>query len=212
MTHIFLLRHAPTSWNGSKKIQGHTDITLTEASRTALEQLKIPAQWKQLKWLSSPLCRAVETARLLGASEIETHPELIEMKWGVFEGLTLSRINQEIIQRRLQPPTGLDFQPPEGECPRAVCQRIRPWFRTQSRRHRQVMAVTHKGVIRAALSLATGWDMEQVFGGDIQWDLPLAFHCSPEGEIKLVKINCRWEDTSLLDSAYRPEPEPGASD
>jgi broad specificity phosphatase PhoE len=198
MMRIFLLRHAPTSWNETRRIQGHTDIAITEASRTALAQIKIPAQWKQIKWFSSPLGRAVETARLLGANEIETRPELIEMKWGAFEGLTLPRINQEIIHRCLQPSTGLDFQPPGGECPRAVCQRIKIWFQIQSRNHLQVMAVTHKGVIRAALSLATGWDMEQVFDHDIQWDLPLAFDCSPEGRIALVKVNCQWEDTSLL--------------
>jgi probable phosphoglycerate mutase len=52
---------------------------------------------------------------------------------------------------------GLDFRPPGGESPREVRARLESLFADLT--DELVVCVTHKGVIRAALSLATGWDM-----------------------------------------------------
>jgi probable phosphoglycerate mutase len=54
---------------------------------------------------------------------------------------------------------GLDFRPPGGESPREVCARLQALLGELARDPRPVVAVCHKGIMRAALVLATGWDM-----------------------------------------------------
>ncbi len=197
---VFLLRHAPTVWNQENRIQGHTDIPITADARIALENLQIPKQWNQLKWWCSPLIRARQTASALGTNSVETHPSLVETCWGIFEGMTLSEINLEIIRLGLQPTSGLDLKPPKGESPREVGQRLANWITNYATQYPLNMAVTHKGVIRAALSMATGWDMEKKFTSTVDWRLPMAFDCSSNGELELVKLNCDWQDTALIDA------------
>ena len=99
---VFLLRHAPTAWNHERKIQGKADVPLSQTSQAALVKLFLPKPWLQLQWISSPLQRARDTARLLGAQECEIHPALTEMDWGQFEGLHLSEINHQIEALGLQ--------------------------------------------------------------------------------------------------------------
>ena len=41
MTSFYFLRHAPTAWNGQKRMQGRTDVPLTEASIAALSALSV---------------------------------------------------------------------------------------------------------------------------------------------------------------------------
>jgi len=54
---------------------------------------------------------------------------------------------------------GLDFQPPGGESPRQVQDRLRPLLQRLAATGRPTVAVTHKGVIRALYAQASGWDM-----------------------------------------------------
>jgi probable phosphoglycerate mutase len=55
---------------------------------------------------------------------------------------------------------GLDFRPSGGESPREVAVRIQEMFAALADAP-PVVAVTHKGVMRAALALATGWQMHE---------------------------------------------------
>ncbi len=196
---ILLLRHAPTPWNIERRIQGRTDIGLTESARTTLQSTKLPSAWLQQRWVTSPLRRARDTAKLLGARNSEPHDELTEMHWGQFEGLMLSEINQQIIALDLQPDRGLDLLPPGGESPRMVRDRLALWLKTLAPCDTTTIAVTHKGVIRAALSLATGWDMQQSFAEKVDWSLPLAFELDHGGLLKLTAVNCAWADTKILE-------------
>jgi probable phosphoglycerate mutase len=54
---------------------------------------------------------------------------------------------------------GLDFRAPGGESPRDVQARLRPWLEETAAADADVLAITHKGVIRALYALASGWDM-----------------------------------------------------
>ena len=54
---------------------------------------------------------------------------------------------------------GLDFQPPGGESPRMVATRLAACLRELAATGRDHSIVTHKGVLRASLVLALGWDM-----------------------------------------------------
>lgn len=52
---------------------------------------------------------------------------------------------------------GWDYQPPGGETPKQVWQRIEPWLGT-IRGH--ALVVSHIGIMRVLLARATGWDFD----------------------------------------------------
>ncbi|HVE49307.1 MAG TPA: histidine phosphatase family protein [Casimicrobiaceae bacterium] len=60
-----VIRHASTEWNAQRRMQGRRDIPLSLEGRAELARWRVPADVKQASWFSSPLVRAVETARAL---------------------------------------------------------------------------------------------------------------------------------------------------
>lgn len=84
---------------------------------------------------------------------------LREMDWGDWEGRTLGELRSEFGSEMAENEArGLDFRPPNGESPRMVQQRLIPWLHAVTAARQDIGAVTHKGVIRALIGLATGWD------------------------------------------------------
>jgi probable phosphoglycerate mutase len=159
---VVFIRHGVTSWNQDKRIQGHTDISLSRQGREYLSTLEIPHAWRSWAWYVSPLRRARETARILGLNA-RVDPLLIEMNWGEWEGKILDELDDNELQLlKRQELRGLDMTPPGGESPRKVQQRLKRWgTRLLTQGLGQVGAVCHKGVIRAVLADACGWDMVQ---------------------------------------------------
>lgn len=161
MTPIAVIRHGPTPWNAERRIQGRTDVTLDARGVEVVSAWRPPARVDGFRWLSSPLARATQTARLLGAEPV-IEPALIEMDWGAWEGRRLADVRDaEGAAMTANEARGLDFRPPGGESPRDVQARLAPWLADVAKAERQTVAVTHKGVIRALLALATGWDMTE---------------------------------------------------
>ncbi len=154
-----LIRHAPTTWNEAGKIQGHTDTPLSEDGRAQLLTWSPPAQLLASEWVSSPLQRCRDTARHLAGHPVPTDDLLKEMLWGDWQGETLpglrERFGAGMAQREEM---GWDFRPPNGESPRDVAERLKAFLAKVVERDKPTVAVTHRGVIRAALALATGWD------------------------------------------------------
>ncbi len=156
MTPLLVIQHAPTEWNEAGRIQGRADPPLSDAGRSWLTDVQMPDGWEDAVCLSSPLQRAIETARLLGLDP-RPEPALIEMDWGDWEGRRLpdlrAALGAEMTENEAR---GLDFRPPGGESPRDVQARVLPLLLTLSA---PTVLVTHKGVLRALYALATGWDM-----------------------------------------------------
>jgi probable phosphoglycerate mutase len=156
MTTLLLLRHAPTAWNEQGLLMGRADPPLSRAGRRLLATWRLPEPFGTAPLRTSPLRRARETAAAFGRARLE--PRLIEMDWGLWEGRRLDdlRRDEAALLAELEA-RGLDLRPPGGESPREVCERLAPVFRDLAGSDRHVL-VTHKGVLRAALALATGWD------------------------------------------------------
>ncbi|MDJ0950076.1 MAG: histidine phosphatase family protein [Alphaproteobacteria bacterium] len=161
MTPLALIRHAPTAWNSQGRIQGQTDVPLDAAGARLLSTWRLPDALQGFVWTSSPLQRATETAHALGApADMSCEPRLMEMHWGEWEGRTLVELRQELGEEMADNEArGLDFRPPGGESPRDLQARLQPWLRDRGEQSVPTIAVTHKGVIRAILALATDWDM-----------------------------------------------------
>lgn len=156
MIPLLVIRHAPTEWNEAGRIQGRADMPLSNAGRRQAAAWRLPAPWTGATCLSSPLKRAMETARLLGLDP-KPEPRLIEMDWGEWEGSSLAGLRRELAAEMTRNETlGLDFRPRGGESPREVQERLSPLIGSLTG---STIAVTHKGVLRALYAMATGWEM-----------------------------------------------------
>jgi probable phosphoglycerate mutase len=156
MTGLLLLRHAPTAWTATGRLTGRADPPLSATGRAALASWRLPTEFAGAPILTSPLARARETADAFGPATVE--PRLVEMDWGTWEGWTLAELRAAdpagvaAIEAR-----GLDLRPPAGERPRDLVLRLAALFAELAGAGPRVL-VTHKGVVRAAMVLATGWD------------------------------------------------------
>lgn len=156
MPRILLLRHAPTLWNAEGRLQGRTDTALSPAGLAAATNWRLPPWCTGWAVACSPLIRCQQTAAALGLVA-QSHPPLIEMDWGAWEGRTLADLRAELgPAMQAMEDRGLDFQPPSGESPRMVQDRLRPWLAGLTT---DTIAITHKGVLRALVALASGWPM-----------------------------------------------------
>ncbi|MEP0962761.1 MAG: histidine phosphatase family protein [Roseobacter sp.] len=158
MIKLALLRHGHTEWNRAGKIQGRTDIPLDAAARAHLAQFHLPTPWDKAALVSSPLGRAVETAKLVGGKSPETDPALIEMDWGAWEGqhgenlLVTAGSGYRHIEE-----WGWDYRPPNGESPHDVLVRLLPWVAALSQ---DTIAVCHIGIMRVLMAHAMQWPFQ----------------------------------------------------
>ena len=162
---VAFVRHGVTAWNEEGRMQGRRDIPLSARGQAEVRAWRLPSQIagrppSAIPWVSSPLQRAVETAEILSGTEPRREPALIEMDWGTWEGFDLPELRRrhgEAFARNEA--AGLDFRPPGGESPRDVQARVVRWLVAVANVQGTLFAVTHKGVLRAVLAAATGWDM-----------------------------------------------------
>lgn len=156
---IFFLRHGETVWNQQKRFQGHTDIALSEKGIAEVSKWHIPENIEH--WFVSPLGRAKQTAAIHRLKPQTISEDLIEASWGQWEGKVLKQLREKNPREIADIESlGLDMRPPDGESPRDVRTRLNKWLNSFSKQYGCIGAVTHRGVIRAALSQATDWDMK----------------------------------------------------
>jgi probable phosphoglycerate mutase len=188
MTLVALLRHADTAWSAEGRIQGRSDQPLSDAGRAALRSLALPAACREMRVVTSPLARCVETASLLGFPRAAREPRISEMSWGAWEGRRLDELRAELgAAMRDNEARGLDFRPDGGESPREVLARVSQWLRSLAE---PTLAVTHRGVIRVVLAAASGWDMRGKPPAKLDWS---AFHLFrfDRGQPTIERLNVR---------------------
>ena len=152
----FIVRHGETEWNAQGRIQGHTDISLSEIG---IQQARLVAQRLAGVSLdvaySSDLKRSAETAReILGqrSTPLHTTPRLREFNKGVFEGLTPEETGQRYPELYAASQVNdLDFAPPGGESIRQTSARMNAFMTELRMRHpdENVLIVGHGGALRA---------------------------------------------------------------
>ncbi len=156
MIQILLLRHGMTDWNAQKLLQGRSDIPLSKDGVAQVESWMLEPHFHDHDWVCSPLQRARQTARILG-HEARIEPALIEMSWGDWEGQNFAKLRRDLGQDMLDNfAKGLDFRPTNGESPRDVQTRLKPWLADLTR---PTVAVCHRGVLQALHALAADWPM-----------------------------------------------------
>ncbi|MCR4651164.1 MAG: histidine phosphatase family protein [Lachnospiraceae bacterium] len=93
---IYLVRHGETDWNKEHKLQGQADIPLNDRGREMAEKTAEGLKGIDFDYaFSSPLERAVETARIIIGDrdvEIKTDPRMKEINFGASEGCGLDDV------------------------------------------------------------------------------------------------------------------------
>lgn len=119
-TRLFVIRHGESTWNAEHRFQGQADSPLSalgqwQAGRAAEALAAAPL----VAVYSSPLRRALETARMIAAphrTQVISLLELMEVHGGVWQGMTAAEIEEaypEVLEGwRANSPTAV---PPGGE-------------------------------------------------------------------------------------------------
>jgi len=121
VTHILLARHGETEWNAIRRVQGWTDIPLSEKGLAQAEALagrlsRIPLAAVYSSDLSRAAQTAAPTAARLGLTVL-TVPELREKGFGEWEGLTQADLERDYpeLWHRYHVLRDLDALVPGGE-------------------------------------------------------------------------------------------------
>jgi broad specificity phosphatase PhoE len=166
MRAIFLVRHGETTWNRQKRVMGRREIPLNrvgiaQAKRIALliREIGVEAVY------TSPLTRAMETARILASSEslpIKADTGLTEVAFGRWEGQLFKDIRKDKAYQRFAA-RPLESAVPGGETIVDVQNRgIKAIRRALDEFPRaRLLFVSHGDVIRAVLCRFMGIPLEE---------------------------------------------------
>ena len=161
---LYLARHGETDWNAAHRWQGQTDVPLNPLGRAqahAVAQKLRPAGLSGIA--TSDLSRAQETARIiadeLGLPIAHVDSALRERSFGCFEGLTREECETlhpdawRLWRAERRPPAGAEAH--EQLTARAV-EAIARVAMDVARDDAPALVVTHGGVLRAIVAVATG--------------------------------------------------------
>jgi len=168
---LVCVRHGRTAWNADLRFQGQTDVPLDAHGRGQALSLAERLRETPLDLaVSSDLARCVETARIIlafhGRTPLRLDPDLREMAFGEWEGLTWAQIVERDPRLALNgwsrpkahaPPGGERFEGVVERASRAVL-RIR-----EAMPAGRVLVVTHAGVLHALLRVLLGNERAEAF-------------------------------------------------
>jgi broad specificity phosphatase PhoE len=194
---LILVRHASSTWNDERRIQGQLDPPLSEKGRGQAERLGTRFRGATVAgFYSSDLRRAVETAAAIG-KELGREPELREVALGEWEGLNREEITarypKEWESWRQHPQWDIV---PGGEGAAAFEGRVGAVLDRLLARHRsgRVIVVTHGGVIQVAILRTVGRSSNGLFPFTISNTSLTVLEGSPE-RLVVGRVN----DTCHLD-------------
>jgi broad specificity phosphatase PhoE len=166
VTTVYLARHGESDWNAANRFQGHSDRPLTDLGRRQAEALaEVVAQENVDAIYSSPLIRALETARIVAARtglEVTKLDGLREVDTGSWSGLSRAEVQErfpEGFERWIAGGSGWE----DGETYEEMGERVLEAIRAIAAAHPngRVLVVSHGGPIRVAQSAAEGVDLHE---------------------------------------------------
>lgn len=194
---IYIIRHGQTVWNKERKLQGSTDIELTEegrkmASLTGHGLRGIPFD----KVFSSPLKRAYVTASLIHAESnvtIEIDERIREVSFGEYEGLNVDEMlnNEACGFYHFFDKPELYRAAEHGETLGDVILRGKEFIEDKilplEGKAQRVMIVAHGAMNKALLAAMLGRELKDFWKGNLQKNLGASIVDLTAGEFTLVK-------------------------
>ena len=168
---VYLLRHGQVKGYENFPVYGQTDVDLTEIGVLQMKQMAERLSLTELKAIySSDLKRSATGARLIARHHdvpLYFLPELREMDFGDWEGLTLSEIRRnfpEELQKREK--DLINYKAPgEGESIADLSERIETVFERirAEQKGNDIVISAHGAVNRVILCKALGLDLDRMF-------------------------------------------------
>lgn len=149
---LILARHGETLWNRDRKIQGITNIGLSDLGMEQAKKLALSLQNEKLDAIiTSPLERAYETARVIGTYHnlrIAVEKDLRELDVGGLEGLTFPELMvryPEFLGQWMLDHASVVM--PQGESLMEVQERVWPVIQRICENAKNALIVSHDFVI-----------------------------------------------------------------
>jgi len=156
---LLLVRHAATG--ATRDFAFPADEPLDERGRSEAAQLIVPRGYGVI---SSPALRCVQTAEAAGLTVDRVEPALAESDFGTWAGLTLPELTDADMAAWMTDP---DATPHGGESLRVFARRIGDWLDSEATADGADTAITHGGVIKAAVVHALGAPLEAFWRVDV---------------------------------------------
>ena len=175
MRRLLLVRHAPTA--ATRAAAFPTDEPLDDGGRDAARGLTLPDG----DVLCSPALRCRETASTAGL-DATVDPALAECDFGSWCGRSLADVHASDPDAAASWMTDPDAAPHGGESLRAFAARVASWLDGQATLDGRATAITHAGVVKAAVVHALGAPLEAFWRVDV----------APLGVTELHAHDGRW--------------------
>ncbi len=152
-TDLVLIRHAEADTGG--RLCGRTEVGLADAAAGAMDRLAQSLPPAGEIWTSPSLRCRLTASRLWPGARLRQDGRLLEQDFGAWEGRAHGDV-PDLGDLSREETAGL--RPEGGESFGDLCARARPALRdlAEMTGSGPVFAVTHAGVVRAALSMALG--------------------------------------------------------
>jgi probable phosphoglycerate mutase len=161
---LILVRHGETLSNRENRVQGITDMELSDYGRIQADKLAESLKGEPIERIvSSPLKRAYETAKAISrfhGAMIEADRDLQEMNHGDFENLTIQELKEKhitVLRQWENDPASVVM--PNGESLHDLQRRAWSAIEEITATARNTIVVTHNMTIRTILCKIQDLDM-----------------------------------------------------
>ena len=145
---VYLIRHGKTEANEKHLYCGSTDLPLSEAGRTELQNLHYDI--KNVRFLTSGMKRTNETLQILfGNVPYEEDPRFREINFGIFEMYSYEQLREDPRYLAWIAGDNNANNPPEGESGQQMTKRVLEAFYEI---REDTCVITHGGVIAAVMA------------------------------------------------------------
>lgn len=148
MRRLLLVRHAPTSATRSFAFPADEPVDERGLGAAAALQAAVPAKTEVLL---GPALRCRQTAEAAGLDVATTEPALAECDFGSWTGRTLEEVNQADPDAAAAWMSDPAARPHGGETLEEVVARVGGWLDDQATLDDGAVAITHGGVVKAAV-------------------------------------------------------------
>lgn len=196
---LYFVRHGITDWNVRKKIQGQVDIPLNEegkrlAQKTAEGLSDVPFDL----CISSPLCRAKETARIILRDRktlILEDPRIMEMAFGDYEGKCCSKEGWELpegFRRFFDDPEG--YQAPNGgesfaDVKKRTGEFLQDLYQKEAYQEMTLLITTHGAALAGLLNNIKGEPLSRYWGKGVHRNCAVTVVEVTDGVPKVLSEN-----------------------
>lgn len=186
MRRLLLVRHAPTS--ATRVFAFPDDEPLDDRGRVASARLAsaLPPRFHAL---CSPALRCVQTAQAAGLDACTLEPALAECNFGSWAGRTLETVTLDepgAVKAWMTDPSA---RPHGGESHAQFAARVGAWLDDQATRDGGAVAITHGGVVKAAIVHALGAPLQAFWRVDAA-PLSITELHAGDGRWRLTRANC----------------------